>query len=111
MLFLSPITQEKGSDFFLGIFKVTAMDEHLGETMATSVLAAIMTYANLRLSAELSLFVGRVGEMRGIQQSRLKAEKAEDRNLAAAFYLCGFGSADHGILTLIGTLWKLEELI
>lgn len=41
---------------YLDVFKLAAMDEHLAEFIATSVLAAIMTYANWRLSAEMSLF-------------------------------------------------------
>lgn len=32
------------------------MDEHLAEFIASSVLTAIMTYANWRLSAEMRLF-------------------------------------------------------
>lgn len=50
-----PHHSRNGSNW-LGIFKVTATDGHLGELIASSVLAAIMTYANLRLSAEMSLF-------------------------------------------------------
>lgn len=77
----------KGSDF-LGIFKVPAMDEHLGELTASSVLAAITTYANLRLSAEMSLFIRGTNERH--LQLRLKVEKQKTVTLLCPFIYVGF---------------------
>lgn len=77
---------------WLGTFKVTATDEHLGEFIASSVLAAIMTYANLRLSAEMSLFIRK--KKREACTTKIESGKTEDYNLATFFYLCGFRSAD-----------------
>lgn len=77
---------------WLGTFKVRATDEHLGEFIASSVLAAIMTYANLRLSAEMSLFIRK--KKREACTTKIESGKIEDYNLATSFYLCGFRSAD-----------------
>lgn len=41
---------------WLGIFKLPTTGEHLAEFIASSVLTAVMTYANQRLSAEMGLF-------------------------------------------------------
>lgn len=49
------------------------MDEHLVEFIASSVLTAIMTYANWRLSTEMSLFSKKKKEMH--VQPRWKVEK------------------------------------
>lgn len=82
----------KNGSNWLGIFKVTATDEHLGEFIASSVLAAIMTYANLRLSAEMSLFI-REKKWEACT-TKIESVKTEDCNLATSFYLCGVCSAD-----------------
>lgn len=71
--------------------QVTAMDEHLGEFIASSVLTVIMTYANLRLSAEMSLFIRK--KMRDMY-TKIESGKTEDFNLGLSHYLCGFCSAD-----------------
>lgn len=49
------ICQEKRKNR-LGIFKLPTLGEHLAEFIASSVLTAVMTYANRRLSAETGLF-------------------------------------------------------
>lgn len=87
MLFLSPHHSRKGSNW-LGIFKVTATDEHLGEFRASSVLAAIMTYANLRLSAEMSLSSEKKKERH--VQVRLEMEKQKSMTLPRPFICVGF---------------------
>lgn len=93
---------------WLGTFKVTATDEHLGEFIASSVLAAIMTYANLRLSAEMSLFIRKKIERH--VQLRLKVEKQKTITLPRPFICVGFVQQ---MLPWnpIGTLRNLEELI
>ena len=50
------ISQSKKCKNWLGVFKLTRMDEHLVEFIASSLLTVIMTYANWRLSAEMRLF-------------------------------------------------------
>lgn len=80
------------------------MDEHL-EFISSSVLAVIMTYANLRLSAEMSLFIRK--KERHLHP-RLKVAKEKTLTLACPIICVGlFSRCYHG--TRLAR--KLEEVV
>lgn len=73
------------------------MDEHLVEFIASSVLTAIMTYANWRLSAEMRLFsrkdactpkMGRAMDERWRRKKRRRTEEGCSRALIFVSICC-----------------------
>ena len=92
---LSVSISQKKCKNWLGIFKLTAMDEHLAEFIASSVLTGIMTYANWRLSAEMRLF-SKIKKERGdactskMEGGRKERWEDKPRSLDICFHLlCG----------------------
>lgn len=96
---LSVSISQKKCKNWLGIFKLTAMDEHLAEFIASSVLTGIMTYTNWRLSAEMRLF-SKIKKKEGMHvQARWRAEEKNDGRINRArltfVSICCVGYAEH----------------